>query len=313
MNPLGLLIAYAEAKVMPVVSDFDTFLVGSFGPVEYQSVPDDQVDIALWALNRTDELLNEKAQGGWTARWLNVLKIASAKGFHPTIPKFGFGDPTSRALIEKVVHVCEGSGAIRHGAECFNYFFPQEMDDEFLVVWDGLEKEGVRWKPFSEKNLRQFLMARIDEGYAFPLNPCWPIRDDGWYDVYDKLRQSPQCQVGCKNFESWYPHRLQEQIDKYYHGRVQSAKKGKKKSTSEAVPKGSKKEKTVAVQDADATNVGDVGPLSPKTPRVDHPKARSRRSSDDEDDDEDDGVEGDEGGAEAADDADRFDDLADDE
>ena len=113
-----------------------------------------------------------------------------------------------------------GSGAIRHGAECFNYFFPQEMDEEFLVVWDGLEKEGVRWKPFSEKALREFLCARIDDGYCFPLNPCWPIRDAGWYDVYDKLRQSPQCQPGCKNFESWYPARLQDEIDKFYYSRV---------------------------------------------------------------------------------------------
>ena len=32
MNPLGLLMAYAEERVMPVVSDFDTFLVGSKGP-----------------------------------------------------------------------------------------------------------------------------------------------------------------------------------------------------------------------------------------------------------------------------------------
>ena len=31
MNPLGLLIAYAEKEVKPVVSDFDTFTVGSRG------------------------------------------------------------------------------------------------------------------------------------------------------------------------------------------------------------------------------------------------------------------------------------------
>ena len=33
MNPLGLLIAYEEEKVVPVVSDFDTFLVGSKGMI----------------------------------------------------------------------------------------------------------------------------------------------------------------------------------------------------------------------------------------------------------------------------------------
>ena len=59
-----------------------------------------------------------------------------------------------------------GSGAIRHGAECFNYFFPQEMDEEFLVVWDGLEKEGVRWKPFSEKALRELKLKVAQGGEA---------------------------------------------------------------------------------------------------------------------------------------------------
>ena len=38
MNPLGLLMAYAEARVTPVVSDFDTFLVGSRG-VKYDATP----------------------------------------------------------------------------------------------------------------------------------------------------------------------------------------------------------------------------------------------------------------------------------
>ena len=35
MNTLGLLVAYAEEKVRPVVSDFDTFLVGSTAPMVY--------------------------------------------------------------------------------------------------------------------------------------------------------------------------------------------------------------------------------------------------------------------------------------
>jgi hypothetical protein len=31
-----------------------------------------------------------------------------------------------------------GYGVVRHGAECFNYYFPQEIDDEFLVISDRL-------------------------------------------------------------------------------------------------------------------------------------------------------------------------------
>ena len=47
MNPLGLLMAYAEAQVKPVVSDFDTFLVGSRG-VQYEPTPPEQVTLMNW-------------------------------------------------------------------------------------------------------------------------------------------------------------------------------------------------------------------------------------------------------------------------
>ena len=42
LNPLGLLMAYAEANVTPVVSDFDTFLIGSRG-LRYDATPPEQV------------------------------------------------------------------------------------------------------------------------------------------------------------------------------------------------------------------------------------------------------------------------------
>ena len=32
-------------------------------------------------------------------------------------------------------------GAVRHGAECFNFYFPQELDPDFLIVWDGFANE----------------------------------------------------------------------------------------------------------------------------------------------------------------------------
>merc|ERR1719337_642110 len=41
MNPRGLLIAYAEDSVKPVVSDFDTFTVASKN-MNYDPVPDEQ-------------------------------------------------------------------------------------------------------------------------------------------------------------------------------------------------------------------------------------------------------------------------------
>ena len=42
MNPLGLLIAYAEKAVKPVCSDFDTFTVGSRG-MRYEATPPKQI------------------------------------------------------------------------------------------------------------------------------------------------------------------------------------------------------------------------------------------------------------------------------
>ena len=41
MNPLGLLVAYAERQLKPVVSDFDTFTVGSRG-MSYEPTPPKQ-------------------------------------------------------------------------------------------------------------------------------------------------------------------------------------------------------------------------------------------------------------------------------
>merc|ERR1712107_201431 len=113
------------------------------------------------------------------------------------------GDATSYGLIGAVVQATCDSGAVRHGAECFNSYFPQELDEEYLAVWDGFtEKEGKPWAYLDEAELRHFLLARIGEGYAFPLNSVWPVRDDGWFDLFMALLVSPQGPAVCK---AWYP------------------------------------------------------------------------------------------------------------
>ena len=63
MNPLGLLMAYAEENVTPVVSDFDTFTVGSRG-LHYKATPPKQVRLMNWALDRTEELLKDPSTKG---------------------------------------------------------------------------------------------------------------------------------------------------------------------------------------------------------------------------------------------------------
>ena len=242
MNPLGLLMAYAEARVTPVVSDFDTFLVGSRG-VTYEPTPPEQIALMNWALDHTTHLLAHPTAKGWMSRWLEILKSEASRGFHPPLPKYGFGDPTSYGLIGSIVDAMSVCGAVRHGAECFNFCkgpagssehararaierpsprlrssgvspphappwiaptfpadpatppsplftdFPQELDPDFLVVWDGLDSPP--WKTVTEPELRAFLLERAREGFSFPLNPVWPIRDAGWLEVLHALQVQP--------------------------------------------------------------------------------------------------------------------------
>ena len=70
-----------------------------------------------------------------------MLKEEARRGFHPHLPKYGFGDMTSYGLIGTIVGAMSDSGAVRHGAECFNFYFPQELDPDFLIVWDGFANE----------------------------------------------------------------------------------------------------------------------------------------------------------------------------
>ena len=209
MNPLGLLIAYQEStnasgllnQVKPVCSDFDTFTIGSKG-MRYDSTSPDQVDIISWQLERTEEVLAAAPNDSksWTNHWLGVIGKEEARGYHPEIPPFGFGEATSTRLIEDVVKCTQSCGAVRHGAECFNFWFPQELDREYLVIWDGFGGLSP-WKSFSEDGVRKWLKERAAEGYSFPLNPVWPVRDPGWYDVLRSQSSSEQ----VENLEKWYP------------------------------------------------------------------------------------------------------------
>lgn len=192
LNPHGLLLAYAERLVKPVVSDFDTFMVGSRG-MTYTDLAEEQVQIEAWAIEQTVRILENPGPGSWTSRWLDVLKKSKAEGFRPHVPKYGFGDPTSYYLVNAVIDATCDTGAVRHGAECFNYLFPQELDDEYLVVWDGFL--GASWEYLAEDDLRDFLIQRANEGYVFPLNPVWLIRDVDWYEVYQALLEQPEGQT----------------------------------------------------------------------------------------------------------------------
>jgi len=111
------------------------------------------------------------------------------------------------------VKVTASCGAVRHGAECFNFMFPQDLDEEFLIVWDGFSNPP--WQSAKEPELRKFLIDRAREGYSFPVNPVWPIRDVGWWDVLQAVRSHAQ---GDAALSAWYPKesRVLERIEELH-------------------------------------------------------------------------------------------------
>ncbi len=59
--------------------------------------------------------------------------------------------------------------------------------------------------------MKEILSDKIDDGFAFPLNPKWILCDEGWRDLYDKLlvSEAPNVQ-GAVNV--WYPADVRERI-----------------------------------------------------------------------------------------------------
>jgi len=207
MNPLSLLVAYEEnERVLPVVSDFDCFLIGTRGVSYDEPLAKDQVDQLGWCLDGIESILD--GMGGpdgihaWTTRWFSLLKEKGGKK-KAAVPQYGFGDSKSYSIVENAVERLKNNGAVRHGAECFNYYFPQELDDEFLVVSDDLDGK-IPWTYMNRDQLRAFLLRKIDDGYTFPLNPKWVLCDEGWKEVYDKLLASDRPNV-TESIDAWLP------------------------------------------------------------------------------------------------------------
>ena len=203
MNPKDLLVAYEEDnRVMPVVSDFDCFLVGTRSVAYTEPIPDDQVELVKWSLDKMESILSGPALSKtWTGAWLEVLKEDS---FHPEMPAYGFGDPKSYSIMERAAKRLCKDGSVRHGAECFNYYFPQELDENFLVIGQGMGMKGLSWMYVDQCGLQKLLKTQIKRGYTFPLNPKWIICDKGWNKVFDKLCKSTD-PVVQDSLDCWYP------------------------------------------------------------------------------------------------------------
>ena len=126
LNPFELLMAYEEnGRVLPVVSDFDCFLVGTRRVQYSEPLPADQVQVLHWCVRHIAKIcekkLAEQQKGkmettAWSQLWLEVLKEST---FHPEIPRFGFADPISYSIVENAVKRLSMTGAVRHGAEWY--------------------------------------------------------------------------------------------------------------------------------------------------------------------------------------------------
>jgi hypothetical protein len=205
-DPRMLIMAYEEeGRVVPVVSDFDCFLIGSRNFSFEDSMSQDQIELVEWCVSQIEWILGNQSESGqpgsWTSEWLEILKYAATQGFYPKMPTFGFGDPTSYALIEAAVGRSKKScGAVRHGPECFNFFFPQELDEELLVIYPGSKK----WEYVSVAHLQDILIEKIKEGFSMPLNPKWILCDPGWINVFIELLKSRHPSVR-HDVNMWYP------------------------------------------------------------------------------------------------------------
>jgi hypothetical protein len=246
MNPYELLMAYEEkGRVIPVASDFDAFLVGTRG-VSFDpsggALPKEQLSTLKWSLDQINKILKApKRPESWTNRWLEILYHEIKTGFRPKIPRLGFGDPMSTSIFENAVERLVSDGAVRHGAECFNYYFPQELDEEFLVISDIVGE--IPWKYMDAEELQEFLLNRVDEGYAFPMNPKWILCDPGWKIIYDKLLSSERKDIQ-NTMNIWYPpdSGIREQIEEIYSKNPEGFERGlRAKSASKYIKKRSRK------------------------------------------------------------------------
>jgi hypothetical protein len=227
MCPLNLVMAYEENdpdiqrfRIIPCVSDFDCFIVGSRGVKYEEQVPEEQLDILKWGVNQTEKILENEGTDSWTKRWLDVLKECGSKGFHANIPPGGYSDPKTRFIFEHAIQRLSATGSVRHGAECFNYYFPQELDDKLLVISDELPEQynGRSWVYVDQDELKEILLAKIKLGYTFPLNPKWILCDPGWKNVYDQLMKSYHPNVQ-DSLQCWYPPEsgTRERIENVYN------------------------------------------------------------------------------------------------
>ncbi len=120
MSPLDLLMAYEEnGRVVPVVSDFDCFLLGTRGVRYGEPLGAQELSMLSMCIGDIHDILSTPKEGNWTTRWLEVKKnhatyTHNVRGAQE-MPPFGYADPRSYKIMTGAVQRLKSNGAVRHG------------------------------------------------------------------------------------------------------------------------------------------------------------------------------------------------------
>lgn len=224
--PHNLLVAYEEKdRVVPVVSDFDGFTIGTKRIKFEEPMPPEQVETMKETVRTARDVVTGNTEGKfWAEKWNYAKRNRFAREKKGTPKPFGYGDPTTCKLVEAVVRKMTNfykNGAVRHSFESFNFENPQELDENFLVISDKISetikntnRKKVPWETVEQSKLLDFLKGRIEEGFTFPCNPKWILCDSGWDTIYEELIKSKNTTTKL-SMETWLPQSsgLRKMID----------------------------------------------------------------------------------------------------
>lgn len=200
MNANSLLLAQRGDSVTAMTQAFDVVTIGSKG-VTYEPLPEDQVEKALWALDRSAEILKTPDHNPWTNRWQQILKSADKGDLHQQMCESRImGDATSSGILADLVDAAAETKAVSGRADCWNFWCPYELSSEFLVVWEGFKDKP--WEYMAQPTLQQFLIERAGEDFVFPVNPVWPAVDTSWAKVFGTVKEMDGMK---KALQCWFP------------------------------------------------------------------------------------------------------------
>jgi len=126
MEPRTLLVAYEEnGTVLPVVSDFDCFLMGTRGLSYRYHLSGEQVELLRWLVRNIGQPLHERKVLGrhrsWSDAWVDVIKQSVLlDGYYPETPQYGHCDPVLYTVVERSAERLKKTGYVRYSPKCFN-------------------------------------------------------------------------------------------------------------------------------------------------------------------------------------------------